>query len=1008
MIVRNGIRSILRDRGRTALFSLLVVLLTVIMILSLSVLQYCDSALDACDRAYRSIALIEYMGSEYPSEDEPDAAARAAAKALTDESILAVPGVTAWTRGNTAFASAAGYERKFDTMPYGWRAVIAVSRVSKPISQWYLFDKLNQPVESEGSFTYYTCTLDTIFYSRKGKEEAHIDLLPGDSGFMPEQGKTYILNGTFVDKSRDTRHIGDYPMNGFDIFRVESFLSSDDLPYADHAAGEPVPEPFLRATEQYRIMNNYVRVVPCRDVNDVYGFQQNDLHLTEGSMPDPGSPYSCVITADLADALGLKPGDTFSMDELRGTDDDRYRLMLTGKSQDYTVSGIAATAANYRGTVWVIAEDADTPLFGYLLGTVSLRNGQGEEAAEALQALMPERVRVTLLDQGYGNAVQPFREVRKTAVNVLLICSAGVAAVLLLFALLFVGRQGSTVKIMVSLGTPGRDIVLWFLSAMLVICGISVLLGTALGTVLRPAVFHMIEDALNAARAETGRLLYSESSLGIVKETAFDPQVPLWPGLLSAAGIVALAVLFCLLFLRIARRGGTRRRGRSRIRVPHGKTSVRGQGGLRFALLSIRRGGPRSWVVPLVSLALTVMIVFLGGMYQGWQNELDSALDNTRIDGLVVSLNGRYYSNLVLSVYDVRTLLATEGVDDVSVSYGYRYWLEEDVPSFTNGKNGRRRRIEWIDMQPEIVALNSLAAAREFYYADPAVTWLEGWDESMLKETGFTPILLRDIEEVEEKCIPAVCGAAFLEDHGLALGDTFPCMVQADYNGYSRWEVPVILQAVGSYVQKENKAAVFVPLSCYLPPEMLTDAEMPDGIYSEILFTFRTCRFHLSSARDLDLIRKHLREQGFSAVGRPSAIRTTLLLRDAAFLKLKENMERNITMGRVISTALLLLIAILGFVISWLMTFSRRQEFALMRGFGAPKRRVFASFFLEQAILSIAGCLAGCTALLWLYAGGLTQPLAAAVYLACYLLGTAVSVLMAGKTDLMELLTLRD
>ena len=119
-------------------------------------------------------------------------------------------------------------------------------------------------------------------------------------------------------------------------------------------------------------------------------------------------------------------------------------------------------------------------------------------------------------------------------------------------------------------------------------------------------------------------------------------------------------------------------------------------------------------------------------------------------------------------------------------------------------------------------------------------------------------------------------------------------------------------------------------------------------------------------------------------------------------------MERNITMGRVMSTVLSMLIILLGFIISWLMTYSRRREFALMRGFGAKKRRVFASFFFEQAMLSFTGCLAGCAALFGLYAGGITQPLAVASYLACYLLGTAVSILMIGKTDLMELLTVRD
>ena len=108
MFIRNGILSVLRERGRTALFSLLIMFLTVMMILSLSVLLYCNAVTDSCDRTYRSIALVEYMGSEYPSEEVPDAAARAAAEALSDEGIRSVEGVTAWTRGSNAFASAEG------------------------------------------------------------------------------------------------------------------------------------------------------------------------------------------------------------------------------------------------------------------------------------------------------------------------------------------------------------------------------------------------------------------------------------------------------------------------------------------------------------------------------------------------------------------------------------------------------------------------------------------------------------------------------------------------------------------------------------------------------------------------------------------------------------------------------------------------------------------------------------------------------------------------------------
>ena len=1008
MFIRNGINSILRERGRTALFSLLIMLLTVTMILASNVLLYCNAVMTACDKAYRSIALVEYMGSEYPDEDAPDAAARAAATALTDEAVLAVPGVTAWTRGNTAFAFAEGFERRSGTMPYVNQAVIVVNRVSEPITQWLKFDKSNQPIVEEGSLTYYTATLQTALYARNGKEGTYIDIMTNDTGFIPEKGKSYVLNGSFLDISSSARRVGNYPLNGFSIFRVESFISADDLPYADYTGEEEIPDVFLAAAEQYRIMNNYLRVVPCRDVNDVYAFQQNEIQLIEGSMPDPGTPNACVITNDLAKRLDLKPGDTFTMDELRGTAEDRYNLAPTGEVQTFTISGIVSDPTNFKGTVWVIAQDADTPLFGYLLGTVSLGNEGAEEAVEALRALVPEQVRVTLLDQGYGSAAQPFREVKKTAINVLLICSAGIAAVLMLFAFLYVGRQQSTVKIMVSLGTPGRKIALWFLSGALVICGISAVMGTVLGMGLRPVVFRMIAEAASAAQAGERGLWYSETALGIVKQTVFDPQVPLWPNLLAVPVVVVLALLFCLRFLGLARQSGTHRRGKSSVHIPHGKSLRMGLGGWGFALRSIRRGGLRSLAVPLVSLVLTVIILVLGGVYQGWQNELDDALKNARIEGMVVSLDGRHHSGLALSVDDVRTLAGIEGVDDVSVSYGYRYWLPEDEPGFTYGDKGRARRQTWIDIQPELVALNSLSAAKEFYYTDAAVTWLEGWDETMLAETDFTPLLKRSDKAAEEKRLPAVCSATFLEEHDMALGDTFTCLVKVERGTNLRKEIPLNLEVVGSYVQQGGKAHTYVPLACHIPPALLTDDEDPDGIGKGILFSFQTCRFRLASAGELDAVRQRLRDRGFSAVGRISSNRTTLLLRDAAFLILAENMERNIAMGRVMSAVISLLLVLLGFIISWLMIFSRRREFALMRGCGAQKRLVFASFFLEQAILSFTGCLAGCMVLFWLYAGGATQPLAVAAYLICYLMGTSISILMIGKTNLMELMTIRE
>ena len=1006
MFVRNGIKSILRERGRTALFSLLIILLTVTMLLSLSVLLYSVAVMDACDEAYRSIALVEYMGSEYPNEDVADAEAREAAELLTDETVLAVPGVTAWTRGNTSLASVQGYERRAGTMPYKNRAVIIVSNVSKPVEQWVEFDAMNNPIPEAGSITYHTCILQTSLYSREGREGVYIDILINESDFRPEYGKSYILNGSFVDTAGTSRKDRGYPLNGYKIFEVESFISGDELPYADYTKGMEIPEEFYRAVEQYKIMNSYVQVVPCRDVRDVYAFHQNELQPVEGSMPDPAVPYSCIVSYDLAAQLGLKPGDTLPVSTLRGTAEDRYNLLLSGEEQTLTVTGIAGDSRDFYGTVWVIAENADTPLFGYLLGTVSLGNEGAEAAVEKLQSIVPEQVRVTLRDQGYGSAVQPFREVKKTAVNVLAVCSAGMVAVLLLFALLYVGRQKNTVRTMVSLGTPRRSIAVWFLSGAFVICGGAGILGVVAGILLRPAVLGKI---IEITGRESGQvLLYSETALGIVKKTSFDPQLPLWPDLLVVPVIVAVALVLCLQFLRLSRRDGTRRQGKSRVRIPRGKTSRMGMGGLGFALISIRRNGLRSLIVPLVSLVLTVTILFLGGVYQGWQNELDDAVENTRIEGMAVSLNGRQYADLVVPVKNLRTLLGIEGIENVSVSYGYQYWLPEDMPSFTNGSFGEAHRQSWIDMQSEMVALNSLSAAKEFYYIDPAVTWLEGWDESVLADGDFTPVRTRNEEVVDEKPIPTVCSTAFLESHDMALGDTFSGFVRVEHISGEIKETPLNFRAVGSYAKQGGKEQIYVPLACHVPLSLLDIEEDLESVFRWNRYNFRTCRFRLSSAGKLDEVRRYLEDQEFSAVGHITGNRTALLLRDGAFLKLQENMTRNIAMGKVLSSVISLVVVLLGFLISWLLIFSRRREFALMRGCGAQRWRVFMSFFLEQAILCLGGCLAGCGGLFLLYAGGMTQPLAVAAYLSCYLLGAAISILIIGRTELMTVLKTRE
>ena len=94
--------------------------------------------------------------------------------------------------------------------------------------------------------------------------------------------------------------------------------------------------------------------------------------------------------------------------------------------------------------------------------------------------------------------------------------------------------------------------------------------------------------------------------------------------------------------------------------------------------------------------------------------------------------------------------------------------------------------------------------------------------------------------------------------------------------------------------------------------------------------------------------------------------------------ELYRDRERYITFSRTLFPALFLMVGLMGFLISRLMV--KRMEFAVMWGLCASQKQRGASFFLEQALLCLTGCL----------------------------IGRALSVQAVGRTNLMALLSERE
>ena len=307
MILRNGINSTLRSRARSALFSVLILLLALILALGMGLWSYCARTLSAMDQVYTSVALVEYMGENYPEETAADPAARDMLAQLENWSTL--DGVELWETTRRGVALSQGYKRVTGDIPYEDMAVVAVFSMSpkyvrtygeippQSMPQMYIIynyaevgtstctirmdDQLWEdiPYYNHASLVkaedqaYCLATMQGMYvmdraagtttdctelmtndeywlrqdpstgkikgwymaaagysgiigenlYSYEGKSGVVIEVDPGESGFVPESGKRYLLHGQLFDSGSSSRAMASSKVFFFSAITASSF-----------------------------------------------------------------------------------------------------------------------------------------------------------------------------------------------------------------------------------------------------------------------------------------------------------------------------------------------------------------------------------------------------------------------------------------------------------------------------------------------------------------------------------------------------------------------------------------------------------------------------------------------------------------------------------------------------------------------------------------------------------------------------------------------------------------
>ncbi|MCQ2554951.1 MAG: hypothetical protein MJ171_04785 [Clostridia bacterium] len=1024
MFLRNGLKTTLRAKGRTFLFICLITVLTLSMILGAGINLYCDNAVKESNTYYKSIGVLEYMGSEYPSDTYMDSYARKAESLIPFDEIKKLDGVLDYSPNTRTLTYLPGYTRKDNNLPYKESAVLVVTHIA-PL--YVLRDFPCEPdtpgakyagdmgyvVEKE-VFSHYTAVISETLYSYDSKDGIIINFIPPDDMEFSYTDR-FLVHGSFISLKSSTFQ------NGLKTFSVKEFQDSSDKPYHLLSSKD---DPLLREgvffnyAEKYRTCNNFVTVKNASDLQYMREFHQGTLYLTSGTLPEKNDSTSCVISRDISDRLNINVGDTVTLDVLSYDDNNVFDISLTGEKLELTVSGITNDNANYTGYIFRNNPDERNILFGYTLGTFYFENDRAKECMVEIEKLLPENTRIVLYDQGYSSFVGAFETVKLTSKVILYVTGLATFTVLLLFSYLLIGRQKETVKNLIYFGTPKKDISIWMLSGTLFITAVSTLLGLVAGYFTLPAVLNLVSLLTNSLHSTS--LRYSETTLGLTREFNVEPAIRIIPLILICLSVILLSLLFSYLFLKVSLKSVTRKKGVANAKGITGKTDTRRRGPIRFAMLSIKRGGLRTIVVPEVSLVLTVVIILLSSVYQGYSNTLDSSMDSISKEGYVSDLSGERYFNLALNIENARKVENLSFIENIFLSGRMDYYIPSEMPEFGSGSFAQEHQNEWIAMQPDLVMVNSLKGAREFYYTYANVTYLDGYDESIFTEDYRMIHDIYGLKSMDELPVyPAVMNSHFMESHSLSLGDEITVIARfmGERDSY------VKMKAVGVYSGIGDTDNIYLPLSAYCSPELLKEnPEYENSNINHIRFvkdretlnaylykhlTFSTCRFFIKENVKIDNARKELMEGNYTSPGHMSSNRTTVIFRDAEIVELSNTLGRQVILGKVILVLIISVIAIISYVISHLMINGRKNEFLIMRGFGVRKKDVFLSFFLEQMILVLAGFIIGLLSLIFTKAFGMLEALSILGFLLSYALGCALEVRAIGKTNLMDLMSVK-
>ncbi|HRX58544.1 MAG TPA: ABC transporter permease [Eubacteriales bacterium] len=1033
MVLRTSGKSVFRMPLRSALSFLLIAAVTAFLYLGVNTFFSSVRLLRECDESYTTIASIEYLGDMYPNESAYDATMLAEVEKIDFDAIAQNENVLLWQPTDCSIGVIDGFVAHSSSVSYQLYDVLVITDV----------------VEYGGDGKYFAEVADCLYSYKTDMQGKHIFFVTDGFEFEADRDAYYVIHGyseglaAFVS----TIHLSSFysyaaTLSGVDCSSILPLLQVDS---PETVRSDP-DNVYLSIADYYNVMNSKIYVYRTQSPGELEEFHQQQLKVISGRLFTEEEALSgakvCVLTETLADGSGLSVGDTLT---LRTTDntglpaaDCYWGAGSLSRSDEYTIVGIVNYYDGLAYNVYVpaVAESASPEKYIYKLGQATIQNGSAEAFTEEITSLLPARASLKIFDEGYQIVADSLGVIRGASAVLSAVALAAAVAVLLFFAHLFVEKQRGTVETMRCFGAAPSETRLYLLFGAGLIAFAAVLCGVWVGTRFAGGLMERSYSFVSGLQASD--LRYSNGYLGVTR--AFSPvtktSVPLVLSVGAAVFLMALAA--CMRFAKGTRHGRVMQaRTHTHLQRPPKRSSTLGRGGVRYSLLSIARNGAKTVVVPLLAAVMTLFVCTLLSTRASYEDALDSLYETSEIKGYCTTMAGKYAGNLVIAPRYAQMIADIEGVDDEAVTYTMSYQYlgvvehadgtagnAQEVPVPSDGFT-QENMVNQLLAEPLLVFTNKISEAPEFYFGEFTGEFLPDWSADSFAERDWT----------EPFC---ALSTQFMEENGVSLGDTIRVYVLNTVGYYTGQGGGTFLnmefRVVGSFLRQAGEDYIYAPLPAYgidfgglqedsfvdgrrynigrgyLRRQMGNDdlAALSAQDLTALLLDERyvsSMSFTLGNAGQLTQVKDALEELGFSGPDADRDVRVAVTIEDKDFLESAGSVEQRIAYIDVLYPVLMALVCAVGVVAGVLMQNSRRGEVAVMRGLGTPKRRIFLSFFFEQAALLLFGTLIA--AALWLALNGPAQlagfdPYA---FTACYALGTLCALIIGNRSRAIDILS---